>query len=535
MKITDRPAEDHADPAIDEPEAAISFPDQNPNPVIRATLGGQLVYANAASLPIRRALGVTVGEVLPASFMAEVTAAAASSPPELVELECGLQTFAVLAMPVPGIDALNIYGTDITGAKVVEKFPDRNPNPVLRMAPDGTLMYANTAAATITRSLRIGISDPLPADLQERIRRRGEGAAGDEPIEVSGEGRSYSLVPVPIPEFGFTNLYATDVTALHAINKFPDENPNPVLRISRDGILTYANPASALVREAWGAQVGDQLDPDLFRRLGAIADGSAPNTLESEKGGRLFALLVVSVFEFDSINVYGTDISAAREVEKANEENERLLLNILPPSIAERLRHGEGVIADRFEEMAILFADVVSFTPFAADLSPTEVVEILNSIFSVFDRLADAYELEKIKTIGDSYMVVGGFSPDRAGQVEQVAHMGLDMIDELERYRTPHGRKLEIRVGMHVGPTIGGVIGLKKFIYDVWGDAVNTASRMESHGVPGRIHVTEATYERLKEICEFESRGMIEVKGKGRMPTYFLVGRRTSAPTEQRG
>jgi class 3 adenylate cyclase len=235
----------------------------------------------------------------------------------------------------------------------------------------------------------------------------------------------------------------------------------------------------------------------------------------------------VSLYEFESINLYGTEVTAARAVDKANRENERLLLNILPPSIADRLRGGETVIADRFDEMTVLFADCVGFTELSSYLSPAELVVVLNEVFSMFDTLADRYGLEKIKTIGDAYMVVGGLEPDPEGRshVARVAEMALDMIDAVAAYRERTGSSLEVRIGMHAGPTVAGVIGLKKFIYDVWGDAVNTASRMESTGVPGRIQVSEQTQERLGSEFAFEPRGEIEIKGKGRLRTWFLVGR----------
>ena len=234
-----------------------------------------------------------------------------------------------------------------------------------------------------------------------------------------------------------------------------------------------------------------------------------------ERGGRLYELRVVTLAQFESLNVYGSDITAAREVE-------RLLLNILPASIADRLQHGESMIADRFEEMAVLFADVVDFTPFSARRPPAEVVGVLNEVFTIFDRLADLYGLEKIKTIGDAYMVAGGLTP-QGGGVEQVADMALDMVDAMDDYRTAGGSRLQIRVGLQVGPAVAGIIGLKKFIYDIWGDTVNTASRLESHGVPGRIQITVETADRLASGYVFEPRGIVETKGKGPVEACFLV------------
>ncbi len=463
--------------------------------------------------------------MIPAGVLAELRAAAAESPPRVVEVVADRRTFAVLAVAVPGFDFVNLYGTDITAAKLLERFPDWNPNPVLRMSEGGALMYANAASTPITRGLELDVGNQFPPEVLSRLRRSLEQTASD-PVEVQHDGRTYALAPVVIPEFRVINVYGTDVTAMKAVNKFPDQNPNPVLRVSRDGRLTYANPASALVRKALGVQVGDELPPDAFGRIQAIRAAESPDVLEVRSDGRIFELLVVSVYEFDSINLYGTDVTAAREVGQAHRENERLLLNILPASIASRLRQGEVVIADEFDSMTVLFADCVGFTDLASRLSAAEVVAMLNQVFSVFDGLADRYGLEKIKTIGDAYMVVGGLTPADSNHAERVADMGLDMIGELERLRSDREHALEIRVGMHTGPAVAGVIGMKKFIYDVWGDTVNTASRMESHGVPGAIQVTEETYDRLRDLYRFEPRGTIDVKGRGPTSTYLLLERK---------
>ena len=241
-------------------------------------------------------------------------------------------------------------------------------------------------------------------------------------------------------------------------------------------------------------------------------------------GERVIEVRAVSVYEFDSINLYGTDVTAARAIEQAHRENERLLLAILPPSVAERLRGGETSIADAFDEMTVLFADLVGFTELSSRLDAAEVVQILNDVFCAFDALADRYGLEKIKTIGDAYMAVGGIDGEdpRADHPRAVAQMALAMVAETERLARETGYPLQVRVGVHVGPTVAGVIGMRKFIYDVWGDAVNKASRMESHGVAGRVQVTEETYRRLRGSFSFERRGEIEVKGLGRVTTYLL-------------
>jgi class 3 adenylate cyclase len=509
------------------------FPDENPNPVLRMNAAGTLNYANRASAPIRAAWRVELGDELPPDVAEALRAAEAASPPERVEVTHGRQTFDVLPVRVPELDAYNLYGTDVTAARVVERFPGQNPNPVLRITPEGALLYGNDASRPITSALGIVVGDALPGELFEALQAVLADPRAPIP-EVAGEGGlTFRLEPVAIPEFDFVNLYGTDVTAEKAIDRFPNQNPNPVLRLGRDGRMTYANPASGPVRNALGAEVGDRLEAATFARVVAALETPQDPTLEVAADGSIFRLRVVSVYEFDSINIYGTDITAVRQVEELSAANERLLLNILPPSIAERLRGGESPIADRFEDMAVLFADVVDFTKLSSRLTPTEVVELLNEVFRTCDELVERFRLEKIKTVGDAYMVVGGLqsvygrAPDaHAGHALDVADMGLALLDAVDRFGRERGMPMEVRVGMHVGPAVAGVIGLKKFIYDVWGDTVNTASRMESTGMPGRIQVTRETVERLGEAFEFERRGMVDVKGKGSLETWFLVGRK---------
>jgi class 3 adenylate cyclase len=214
------------------------------------------------------------------------------------------------------------------------------------------------------------------------------------------------------------------------------------------------------------------------------------------------------------------------QARNAQEQSDRLLLNILPEAIAERLKQSQQTIADSFEDVTVLFADIVGFTQLSTRISPDELVKRLNEIFSTFDRLAQRHGLEKIKTIGDAYMVVGGLPTPRPDHAEAIAEMALDMQQEIQRFKRDDSESLHIRIGINTGPVVAGVIGLRKFIYDLWGDAVNTASRMESQGIPGCIQVTAVTYERLREKFILEERGVLQVKGKGEMVTYLLKGRK---------
>ena len=414
-------------------------------------------------------------------------------------------------------------------------FPDQNPNPVLRMDDDGVLTYANASAGPILQAWGVGVGEALTQAVVEALRS----AAAQMPagsIEVSHDRQTFDVLSIHVAELNAYNLYGTDITAAKVVERFPGQNPNPVLRMSYDGKLRYANDASRPITTFLGLTVGDPLPVQLLEQLRAhLADPVAPVPEVGGEGGRTYRLTPVEIPEFEFVNLYATDITAVRQVEELSASNERLLLSILPASIAERLRAGETTIADSFDDMTVLFADLVGFTELSAGLEPNVVVRLLNDVFTMCDRLADEHRLEKIKTVGDAYMAVGGLGDTadahaehrvHASHAADVADMALAMLAGLAAYGRERGIELEMRVGMHVGPAVAGVIGLKKFIYDVWGDTVNTASRMESTGIPGRIQVTKATHDRLEDAFEFEARGLVAVKGKGEIETWFLVGRR---------
>lgn len=247
--------------------------------------------------------------------------------------------------------------------------------------------------------------------------------------------------------------------------------------------------------------------------------------------------VVIAFFALNLLGVGGTAYAlmqyfvrardrAHRALELEQEKSERLLLNVLPASVAERLKEREGVIADHFDEATVLFADLVGFTPLAERMPAERLVALLDRIFAGWDALAAERGAEKIKTIGDAYMVAAGVPVPRADHPDAIASLALAMVPEVERCSVGAAVPLAVRIGIDSGPVVAGVIGQSKFTYDLWGDTVNTASRMESHAPPGRIQVTERVFERLRGRFEFSSRGTIEVKGKDPMPSYLLVGAR---------
>lgn len=235
--------------------------------------------------------------------------------------------------------------------------------------------------------------------------------------------------------------------------------------------------------------------------------------------------LVAPLYESELIRRKNEELAAAyHALDNEKGKSERLLLNVLPVLIADRLKGGPQVIADRYEAASVLFADIVGFSKFARVTPPEQIVAMLDAVFSRFDHLAGDLHLEKIKTIGDCYMVVAGVPEPRADHAEAIARMALAMLRSLAEFNRETGQTLQLRVGLHSGPVVAGVIGRKKFIYDLWGDTVNTASRMESHGLPDRVQVTEEFSRLLADKFHFEERGPTEVKGIGTLKTLFLTG-----------
>jgi adenylate cyclase len=268
--------------------------------------------------------------------------------------------------------------------------------------------------------------------------------------------------------------------------------------------------------------------------VGLVVLSAAIDQTVSDAVSALPHTVVIVFFVLNIVGVAATAFALlqyfVRERERALAESERLLLNVLPEPVAARLKRQSGTIADDCAGVTVLFADLVGFTPLSQRLSAKELVDVLDRVFASWDAIALEHGVEKIKTIGDAYMAAGGIPLPRQDHAEAIAETALAMGPELARCASETGLPLEVRIGIDSGEVVAGVIGRAKFIYDLWGDTVNTASRMESHAVPGMIQVTERAYERLRGRYAFRPRGTIDVKGKGPMPCYELLSRAALSP-----
>jgi class 3 adenylate cyclase len=263
--------------------------------------------------------------------------------------------------------------------------------------------------------------------------------------------------------------------------------------------------------------------------IAGLLDASASAMVQPLPKVASLALFALNIAGLGSLAFVALSYFRAQR-DAAELRSEQLLLNVLPEPIAVRLKRGEEPIADHHDDISVLFADLAGFTVRSAHETPAETVAVLNEVFSAFDSLVRRYGLEKIRTIGDSYMVAAGVPVARPDHAHAICAMALDLKSEVVRLNVEHDWDLSFRIGINSGPAVAGIVGREKFHYDLWGDAVNIASRMESHGLPDQIQVTEAVYERLKEDFAFERRGLVDVKGKGPTLTYLLLGRAGQLP-----
>jgi class 3 adenylate cyclase/HAMP domain-containing protein len=335
---------------------------------------------------------------------------------------------------------------------------------------------------------------------------------------ANGRQQIVSFMPLKLPGLNWVVLAHMDL----------DEALAPVYRFRHQTVLwsIVAVLITALIASLVTQQLIRPIN-SLLKAANSVTAGDLSARVQVQSHDELGALS--SAFNSMATSIQQNIVI----IEEKNRENENLLLNILPGPIAHRLKNGETAIADSYAQATVLFADIVGFTSISAIREPAEILIFLNGLFTRFDKAAKRYGIEKIKTIGDAYMAVSGILPSHPDHLRQMVEMGLQMLDDAKSYGLLSKIPFSIRIGINTGPVVAGVVGTTKFIYDLWGDTVNMASRMESTGIPGTIQVSRSVYEQVKELYSFEARGSIEIKGKGLIETWFLRPPNRSPESDQ--
>ncbi|OCR00525.1 adenylate cyclase [Oscillatoriales cyanobacterium USR001] len=408
------------------------------------------------------------------------------SNPELVEYEEKVRHYSDSFRQAVGL--VGILGEDQTGVLARADRKSELLLHILQIADEPELIVLYNQMQTLEKEYLLKRSEPEKQSLAKAVVALREAISNSQKLDISQKSQAQRYL-------GGYELESKELTILdkdiHKISNSFDEQTTNV----SNKLLTVATEEVERARH----------------HINLTSMGAAVLLGASAVATVILALAIRNAFQ-----------SALEQLEIEQEKSERLLLNVLPKPIADRLKYEPGTIADSFDNVTVLFADIANFTKLSSRISATELVKLLNEIFSSFDWLAMQHGLEKIKTIGDAYMVVGGLPNPRQDHAEAIAEMALDMQQAIIRFNEKYNDTLSIRIGINTGSVVAGVIGTKKFIYDLWGDTVNIASRMESHGIIGGIQVTEATYQHLRDKYWLEKRGLIEVKGKGEMMTYLL-------------
>jgi class 3 adenylate cyclase len=499
-------------------DVLLKFPDQNPNPVLKASTSGALMYANEGGRMIQDAWAIRVGDAIPDAIINHARAESRSP----LELDVANKTFAFHIVQVPEFDFINIYGTDVTAMKAIAKFPDQNPNPVLKASLTGALMYVNAGGQAILEAWEVGLGDQVPGEILAH-----EAEETHAPLELAVGHKTFAFHIVRVPQFDFINIYGTDVTAMKAIAKFPDQNPNPVLKTSLDGELLYANEGGKDIQEAWSLAVGDAVPESIIEH--ARSHSTLP--LEMEVAGKTYLFQIVSVPEFGFVNIYGTDVTAARD----NEQILRKLAKYFSPQVYESIFTGdlEVKIETRRKRLTVFFSDIKGFTEITERLEPEVLTELITEYLTEMTNIAVAHGGTVDKYIGDAIMVFFGDPKSRGHKEDALAciRMSIAMRDGLHGLRRSWQNRgvsqpLNIRIGVHTDTcTVGNFGSHDRLDYTTIGNGVNLASRLESNANTNQILISEDTYLLIRDSIDCKKLEQIRVKNIAHpIQTYEVVG-----------
>ena len=489
------------------------FPDQNPNPVIRVSGDGILEYYNHPSKSIIKFYNLKINKKIGSDLLEHINVAITKKIYSF-EIKVESLSYSFKCVYVKELDGINIYGTDITAKKVIDKFPDSNPNPVMRVSYRGVLGYYNIASSKLVEALNLKISETVSNPILKYV---GEvsisGCSANYEIHIGNF--TYAASFVPVPEFQFIIVYATDITALKVIKKFPNQNPNPVLRVDLEGKLNYFNEASNYIVEKISAAVGARLPEQFLENL-----LNEENKFELEIGSKTYVFDIVKIKEFGFYLIYGTDITDSRDKERILKK----LSKYFSPQVYNSIFSGEldVTINTKRKNLTVFFSDIKSFTTITEKLEPEILTDLITNYLTEMTNIAIKYGGTVDKYIGDAIMIFFGDPQSKGTKEDAIAcvSMALDMRKKLRKLKsywekTGISESLDVRMGIHTDVcTVGNFGSSDRLDYTVLGNGVNLASRLESMAETNQILISENTHNLVNK--EFQSQFFSEITVKGK-------------------
>ena len=502
------------------------FPNQNPNPVLRFSDKGVLLYYNNPSEPIINAWKIKINDKPHKNFLDKLKKTIAEGENSF-EINVEQKIFLLKAVYVKELDCINVYGTNITAKKAIDKFPDQNPNPVMRVSKEGILNYHNTASSDIVSSLNLKIGEMISDNLIELVGKTILPKSITK-SEITAGKKTYMAHFVPVPEFDFIIIYAADITAKKAINKFPDKNPNPVMRIDKNGELNYFNDASNYIIQNWGIGLNETIPIEIINNLTKPNSNDTPN-MEFEVGDKTYYFNLVKIYEFDFYLLYCTDITDTKDKERILAK----LSKYFSPQVYSSIFTGEldvNINTNR-KSLTVFFSDIKGFTTITEKLEPEILTELITYYLTEMTDIAIEYGGTVDKYIGDAIMIFFG-DPNTEGikkdAVSCVA-MALKMRRKVKAIRKKWEsfgltEALDVRMGIHTDVcTVGNFGSQDRLDYTVLGNGVNLASRLETLANPNEILISENTYNVIRNDIRCTYFDEIKVKGKSHPIKTFQV------------
>ena len=501
------------------------FPDQNPNPVLRFSNKGVLEYYNSPSKKIIQFFDLEMSEKVNNKDILNELNKAVSKKIHSFEIKVESLTYKLKCVYIKELGSINVYGTDITAKKVIDKFPDSNPNPVMRVSYDGVLNYHNKASLRLVGGLSLKVSEIVSKPILKYI---GEVSISGEATnyEIKVGNFTYSASFVPVPEFQFIIVYASDITALKVIKKFPNQNPNPVLRINLEGHLDYFNDASTYIVKNLGCTIGSKLPLNLLEKIFNEEDA-----FEREIGSKTYMFNVVKIEEFSFYLIYGTDTTDSKDKERILEK----LSKYFSPQVYDSIFTGEldVKINTTRKNLTVFFSDIKSFTTITEKLEPEILTDLITNYLTEMTNIAIKHGGTVDKYIGDAIMIFFGDPNSNGAKKDATACvlMALEMKKKLKRLKrdwvkTGLSESLDVRMGIHTDVcTVGNFGSSDRLDYTVLGNGVNLASRLESLAKANQILISENTQNLIKNKIDCKFFNEVKVKGRAHsIKAYEVLG-----------